>query len=303
MAVQTIALSPVTSSLYLAETGGSVVRRVDLATGIITRVAGNGSAIGPHPDEDIPALKATIADKDGGATEYTASVPVANVAPSVTIATPSSGSGFAVGTPVSFAAPFTDPGVHDTHTATWSFDALTAPGLVTELGGSGTATATYAFTAPGVYTVAVAVTDNAGGVGRATSLVAVFDPRGGFVTGGGWQGSPNGKAHFNITSIYKGTSVTGKLDFRNDALSFAADSLSWLVVAGHAAELRGTGTLNATHGYQFEAFAVQGSPDRFRIKIWDGTTGAVAFDTVPGAPDDLDLASPAPLDGGNVTVH
>lgn len=44
-------------------------------------------------------------------------------------------------------------------------------------------------------------------------------------------------------------------------------------------------------------------PDRFRIRIWDKLSGAIAYDEVPAAPDDLDLASPQEIGGGSILVH
>jgi len=77
---------------------------------------------------------------------------------------------YPVGTTVSFAGAFTDPGILDTHSARWSFDAATAPGAVTESQGAGVVSGSFTFTVAGVYSVTLAVTDNSGATGTATTV-------------------------------------------------------------------------------------------------------------------------------------
>ena len=67
---------------------------------------------------------------------------------------------------------------------------------------------------PGVYTIEVDVTDDdSGSAASVFQYVIVYDPEGGFVTGGGWIDSPegaykpdetlSGKATFGFVSKYK----------------------------------------------------------------------------------------------------
>ena len=110
---------------------------------------------------------------------------------------------------------FTDAGSLDTHTCTYSWDdgspetTVTAPGT-----GNGSCTATHAYAAAGVSGVGVTLRDD--DTGSATSryeFIVVYDPSGGFVTGGGWINSPTGayrpdptltgKANFGFVSKYK----------------------------------------------------------------------------------------------------
>ena len=99
-----------------------------------------------------------------------------------------------VSTPVAVRANFIDPGTLDTHTAVWDWgDGTISPATVTETAGSGSVGDTHIYTTPGVYTVGLTITDNDGGVGKSThQFVVVYDPTGGFVTGGGWINSPVG---------------------------------------------------------------------------------------------------------------
>src|SRR5687767_6200253 len=118
--------------------------------------------------------------------------------------------------------------------------------------------------------------------------VVIYDPNGGFVTGGGWINSPagaytanpslTGKAHFGFVSKYqKGASkLTGETEFQFRVVNFNFHSTSydWLVVAGSKAQYKGTGTINGTGEYGFLLTATDGSlssgggADKFRIKIW-----------------------------------
>lgn len=97
----------------------------------------------------------------------------------------------------------------------------------------------------GVTTVTFSATDAAGNTGTATSFVVVYDPDGGFVTGGGFIDSPAGaypadpnlagKANFGFASKYKkGTTIpTGNTQFQFTAAGFQFHSseYEWLVVA------------------------------------------------------------------------
>jgi hypothetical protein len=273
---------------------------------------------------DNPGQTATarIADKDGGYTGYSAMVAVNNVAPAVgAITAPLDPT--AVGTVVSTTAAFTDPGILDTHTAVWDWgDGTTSAGVVGETGGSGQAGGSHTYTAAGIYTVTLTVTDKDGGVGTAAfRYLVVYDPDGGFVTGGGWIDSPagayapdpslTGRANFGFVSKYqKGSSVpTGNTEFQFKAgnLNFRSTAYEWLVIAGARAQYKGSGTINGAGSYGFMLTAIDGQVsggggvDRFRIKIWDTATGQVVYDNQMGAGDD---ATPSTaLGGGSIVIH
>jgi len=101
-------------------------------------------------------------------------------------------------------------------------DGSTSSGSVAENNGSGTVTGTHAYATAGVYTLSLTVTDRANVSGQSTyQYLVVYDPNGGFVTGGGWISSPasackdtsicvdtTGKASFGFVSKYqKGANV------------------------------------------------------------------------------------------------
>jgi|GEM_PF-905663 len=267
----------------------------------------------------------TATDAAGNRAACQQSVTVTNPNPVVTITGPPTGSIYAVNTPVSFTGAFTDnPG--GTHTATWSFDTLTQTGTVNEA--TGAVSATYTFTTAGVYQVTLTVNDSCGGAGTAntvdglTALVVIYDPNGGFVTGGGWINSPagsyvanpslTGKANFGFVSKYEpGAQVpTGQTEFQFKVanLNFHSTSYDWLVVAGARAQYKGTGTINGSGNYGFLLTAIDGQiqggggVDKFRIKIWDKNQGdVIVYDNQMGAGDD---ATPTTvLGGGSIVIH
>jgi hypothetical protein len=216
-------------------------------------------------------------------------------------------------------ATFTDPGVLATHTAVWEWgDGSTSPGIVTEADGSGSVLGTHAYTAAGVYAIRLAVLDDGGYLGESVfEYVVIYNPEGGFVTGSGWIWSPTGayapdpslvgRATFGFVSKYqRGASVpTGNTNFRFKAgdLNFQSSSYDWLVIAGQdKAKYKGVGTINGSGNYGFMLTAVDGSPDTFRIKIWDKDAGdGVVYDNKMGAGDDT--YDGTALGGGNIKVH
>jgi PKD repeat protein len=191
-----------------------------------------------------------------------------------------------------------------------------------------TVTATRTFTTAGVYQVKLMVTDGCGGTGEAntidtlTALVVIYDPNGGFVTGGGWINSPagayvsspllTGKANFGFVSKYeKGATVpTGETEFQFKVanLNFHSTVYEWLVVTGARAQYKGTGTINGTGNYGFMLTAIDGQinggggMDKFRIKIWDkNNADAIVYDNQMGLDDDGNPTTT--LGGGSIVIH
>ena len=188
----------------------------------------------------------------------------------------------------------------------------------------GLAQATHAYESPGVYTVLVTITDLQGRVAElAHRYVVIYDPNGGFVTGGGWIQSPlgayafnptlSGKATFGFVSKYKkGQSVpTGETQFQFQAAEFRFHSTAyqWLVVSGAKAQYKGVGQVNGAGDYGFLLTATDGQVsggggiDKFRIKIWDRGTDLVVYDNLMGQSDDLSTTNPQALGGGSIVIH
>ena len=173
----------------------------------------------------------------------------------------------------------------------------------------------------GVYNLCVRGTDYANtGLEECTMLV-VYDPAGGFVTGGGWIWSPagayikdlnlEGKANFGFVSKYqKGATVpTGQTEFQFKVadLNFKSTSYQWLVVAGARAQYKGSGTINGSGEYGFMLTAIDGQissgggVDKFRVKIWETATDTIVYDNKFGSSDAGSDATV--LGGGSIVIH
>jgi hypothetical protein len=231
---------------------------------------------------------------------------------------------------------FTDPDPGQTHTCTISWDdesyssgagvAVTEPNATTQ----GTCTGSHTYTSTGVYTVTFTISDGCNGTGTGKfEFIVIYDPNGGFVTGGGWIDSPAGayaaipalagKANFGFVSKYKNTKSTtpvppeGETEFQFKAgdLNFHSAAYEWLVVSGAKARYRGTGTINGSGSHAFELTAIDGAitgglgTDKIRMKIWDTNQGSgpsgVIYDNQMIA---LDGADPTTvLGGGSIVIH
>lgn len=129
----------------------------------------SASASCAAPDNAVRAVRATIFDKDGGATEYASTVRVDNVAPLVRAglgATIVSGQSFA------FAGSFSDPGAGD---APWSYRIDWSDGTPTvdQTSSQSAITGSHRYLRAGSYTVSLSVTDKDGGAGVGTTVVQV----------------------------------------------------------------------------------------------------------------------------------
>ena len=183
-------------------------------------------------------------------------------------------------------------------------------------------TATVALPAEtGVYNLCVRGTDSAGNTsdGLDCTTLVVYDPDGGFVTGGGWIESLagaykpdptlSGKANFGFVSKYKKGKVTpdGQAEFVFQAadMNFHSSSYDWLVVMGKdAARFKGQGTINgmqAPNGedYMFTIRVADGEPDTFQIKILLPQRPSLTIEKLePGSP-----AATSPVSGSPSKTH
>ena len=222
-----------------------------------------------------------------------------------------------------------DSGNSNIAKAEYSFDGGCAWYLMTASDGgydqpSEDVTATFfAPSTAGVYDLCVRATDDVGNTGPEECMfLVVYDPDGGYVTGGGWIDSPEGayvddpaltgKANFGFVSKYKqGAHIpTGETEFQFKVadLNFHSDNYDWLVAAGSKAKYKGTGTINRSGNYGFMLSAIDEKltpstdVDLFRIKIWDKDAGdAIVYDNNMGDAEDDDPTTE--IGGGSIVIH
>ncbi|OGM10613.1 hypothetical protein A2Z67_05310 [Candidatus Woesebacteria bacterium RBG_13_36_22] len=277
-----------------------------------------------YHDNGIYTVTIKITDNQGAIGTETAVVTVYNINPSIGIISVASNP-LAVNTATLASASFSDPGVLDTHTASWDWgDGNIVTGTITELNGSGSVSDSHQYTVSGVYTVTLTVTDKDGGVGtNQYQYVVVYDPQGGYVTGAGTINSPigaytldptlSGLAHFGFNSKYEhGANIpTGKTRFRFQVagLRFESTNYDWLVVAGAKAMYKGVGTINDSGNYGFMLSAIDGQinggggVDKFRIKIWDiDNNNALVYDNMLGA-DENSNPTTVVNEGSSIVIH
>ncbi len=225
-----------------------------------------------------------------------------------------------LGEEINVSAAFTDPGALDEHTSLWDWGdgSLPSEGVID----SYTIYGTHTYDAPGIYVFAVEVCDDDMGCDMEIfQYVVIYDPSGGFVTGGGWINSPegayvddpslSGKANFGFMAKYKKDSnvPTGETEFhlKSAGLKFHSDGYMWLIVSGRKAMYKGTGSINGNSGFGFMLSCYDGDLengdgiDRIRMKIWDIATGQVIYDNLMGAPDGFDPVTE--LGGGSIKIH
>lgn len=235
---------------------------------------------------------------------------------------------------ISVFGSFTDRNPLDVHTAVWDWgDGTTSVGEVHDSvngrQGAGSVFGNHTYSAAGLYTVTLTVTDSAGNstqivsqpfvVYNPSSSVAglgeILSPPGAFTL----DPSLSGPAEFAFVSEYHPgrNEPTGhtRFFFRAGGLLFESFSYDWLVVSGPKAQFKGRGILIARPSQNaivltdaaFLVTAVDGQlpggggQDKFRIKITDKTTGQVLYDNQLDSPDDADPTTV--IESGDIIVQ
>lgn len=147
------------------------------------------------------------------------------------------------------------------------------------------------FPSAAVHNLCVRAHDLAGNVSPYTcTLLPVYDPDAGFVTGGGWFQTPSGKAIFGFVAKYLHNSQVpaGIFEFHVGNIRFRATTLQWLVINGNSARFAGVGTVNGTGAYQFQVTALDQNPDLISVRI--------------STPTEI-LYESQPVSGGQIKIH
>ena len=283
---------------------------------------------GSYFEVGTTSVTATATDPSGNSLSCTFNVTVENASPIInSISAPPTP--VAQGTLINLSATFTD---NNLVKATWylspdgSFDiatTLTATGLIS----GNTITGSFSPLA-NVYTVKLVVEDACGELDTEIyEFVVVYNPEGGFVTGGGWitslpgampdNHSATGKANFGFNAQYKKgknnvLNLEGNTNFQFTEGSFHFKSSSYeamtLVISGAKATYRGVGTVNGSGNYGFMVTAIDGQInggggiDKFRIKVWDKSNGnTVVYDNELGSSENAEASTK--LGGGSIVIH
>lgn len=225
-----------------------------------------------------------------------------------------------LGNSIDVSATFIDECDQGDHAATWYWgDGSSSAGTVDQ--GANNVDGSHVYDEPGVYIITLTVSDRFDSDTKvSTTYAVVYDPSGGFVTGGGWIMSPagaytpdpslTGKANFGFVAKYKkGANVPdGNTTFHLNAANFKFKSTSydWLVVAGEKAKYKGEGEVNGEGVYTFMLTGIDGdingnAPDAFRIKIWDKVNGGVVYDNKMNS-DDAGYDTQE-IGGGSIVIH
>jgi hypothetical protein len=181
----------------------------------------------------------------------------------------------------------------------------------------------------GVYKVVVTITDECNNTNQEEfTYLVIFDPNGGFVTGGGnFFSNPGayrpdltklGKVNFGFVAKYDPDDNTlyqvkgsTRFNFKEEDFSFKSTShqAMTLVVTGEKkATYRGIGTVNNSGSHQFVVVVIDGDApggngiDRFRIKVFaSGNSNEVIYDNEYGLAENADVSTT--LGGGSIVIH
>ncbi len=200
---------------------------------------------------------------------------------------------------------------------------------------------THLYEEAGVYSVTVQVEHGGGYVQTAQfEFVVVYDPDGGFVTGGGWFDSPAaaytpddgtdlsddqaGKASFGFVSKYKrGRSApSGNASFRLETADFRFRSLEheWLVISDARARFQGIGLFETSRlasitsaSPSWTLMSTTTTPSKRTASAFASgpkisTRSAlgdeyVLYDNGDGRADGLDDGGTTGLGGGSIVIH
>jgi hypothetical protein len=141
--------------------------------------SGSGTSFSFQPDDEGAYAVSLQATDDGGfGGTASATINGANVAPTaaITSVTASAAPVLVSHEQVTFAGHFSDPGAGDSHTVTWTFGDGATSMTSFAAGGGADFSVSHAYAKAGTYSVGLAVVDDDGGLGKASTTVVVGTP-------------------------------------------------------------------------------------------------------------------------------
>jgi uncharacterized delta-60 repeat protein len=265
-----------------------------------------------YKDEGTYTVTVSVTDNQGATGTGTATITVNNATPSVgTISTTTSP--VKVNTSITASANFTDPGILDTHTASWNWgDGNNTPGTVTETNGSGTVSNTHTYTSAGLYIIKLTVTDDDSLQNSSTyQYVVVYNPAK-TVNGSGHILSPQGAEPSNPSATGTGqfafnaqynpgaTLPSGNVQYNFNDIKFNLTSFNWVVVTGNTLYLQGVGRENGAGTYTIFESASTVTPNTVRVRITDSNNNVI-YDNQMGAA--LTAIPTEAIADGHVTIQ
>jgi hypothetical protein len=254
-------------------------------------------------------IRARVLDQHGAWTEYTLWVAVTNVAPTITaIAGPNAP--VSLGSTVATHATFTDPGVLDRQGGAWNWgDGTATPANIEILNGRGAATGSHRYGQAGIYAITLTISDDGPGAAEATiGFVVVDEGDAGSAAGLVWFGTPTDPAVLAFVAGADAGAVPqaqAQVQFRLGELHFVSTAYDWILVSSSLVQIEGSGTINDRGGYHFQLTALDGqssgNSDRFRLTISEQGSGALVYDSQPGAAaEDTPTLNP---NSGDIVIH
>jgi hypothetical protein len=267
-----------------------------------------------YKDEGAYTVNIAITDNQGAVGTATAILTVNNAQSSIGTINVSANP-IQVNSLLTAGATFTDPGILDTHTATWNWgDGAITPATVLESNGSGSVLDSHVYKTAGVYQIILTIKDDDGATNDQTfQYLSVYNPtaQGLFSAGqkftspaGAYSQTPSltGSVKFGLSYKYQGTVPTGNrafsMDFNSANLHFNATTVNSLVINNGIGTLTGTGTINGLGNYNF---LITGNENTNTIRIQITDQSVIIYDTQPR--DSATATPTTPVTAGNVLAH
>jgi hypothetical protein len=210
------------------DTAAGFTYSFDLDNDGVYEVTGTSPSVSKaYAQDGTYTVRGRITDKDGGHSDYTTSVVVKNVAPTLfTFANNASTLGVAQqGSRVVATGTFSDAGVLDRHTAVidWG-DGTTSPAVMAEANGGGGFLATHVYAGGGAFTITLRLSDDASPAGVTTATSNVYVTGVGLYNGVLHVVGTNDKDDVKLTLDNKGV-LKVKTNFLKQDVEFSAASV------------------------------------------------------------------------------